>query len=885
MENKKKGISDRIAFFNSNQNKNQPQNNIPVSSQQKTNNSNKINNVKAKFENGSIANKSNEKTPKNNFNTEKEKKIDINNKEKPFNNKKDLNNNLNNPKPIKNEIINKKADINGNKKNEIPKKVEQPITKTDNEKKKPGLNKIDARNGEDENSGMSKIGQLINGKHPIYGSKKIEEKSDDDNTLYIYDYPLNIEYSSKEETISMLFVGQSGTGKSTFINAYVNHLLGITSDDNIRYKLILGDARKENDQTQSQTDFITIYNVRSLKYNNKLFKLIDTPGAGDTRNDNDNQNSQIEKDKKEKEFLEMYNKLFSQDIGQLNSIVFVVKASENRENEFQKRIVKNITNLFAGDISDNCLAIFTHNDNDKKKPDAIQLMEKIDIFKEKTKKKDNWYFPVSSTSYFETFKKGELSITAALFNFTEKNFISFTNKLLTLKLYYTKQTQKNLKLKKQQEDIIKILKNNILVNLMTNFKRLKDTQINLDKKIAECENQEKEIENIKNQVSHEEELKKKIKENLDMISNSKKQKEEILKKNIENIKALNKKKLDFESKIGELLVQQQKAKKEKREAETKKNNIQKEIDKLKKLIDDKNNELSKKKVEKIENAQIKALENKLKDSENNISCLEKEIELKKNEKEPEEMTKLRNEMSEKQKEIQDLENQINQKKNEKDTEEIIKLKKTLEQSKKNCENLDKEIKKGEDIKDKQIKELQQKLENSKLQSNELKNQINTGIDYDSEIKKYKEELEEKMKESEDINNIINQEKIKKENLERERESIEKSNQLLSEEIENCQQEEKNLEDQIKEEENKLKEQIEKQQQLIDLNNVEMTDEKDDDTLIETIKNKIQEQIFNKKREKEKVEIKYEPILEKDNTLNLICNKCKKNCHSPCDRYI
>lgn len=43
------------------------------------------------------------------------------------------------------------------------------------------------------------------------------------------------------------------------------------------------------------------------------------------------------KDKKEKEFLAMYNKLFSEEIGQLNSIVFVVKASENRENEFQKK--------------------------------------------------------------------------------------------------------------------------------------------------------------------------------------------------------------------------------------------------------------------------------------------------------------------------------------------------------------------------------------------------------------------------------------------------------------------------------------------------------------------------------------------------------------------
>ena len=180
---------------------------------------------------------------------------------------------------------------------------------------------------------QSKIGKLVDGKHPIYGSKQIGEIKGKNNTLKIYDYPLNIDYTSTEESISVLFVGQSGAGKTTFINAYVNHLLGITINHDIRYKLI--DKSKEKEQTTSQTDIIKIYNVRSLKYNNKLFKLIDTPGAGDTRNDNENKNSSTEKDQKEKEFLAMFDK-FINEIGQLNSITIVIEASENRENEFQK---------------------------------------------------------------------------------------------------------------------------------------------------------------------------------------------------------------------------------------------------------------------------------------------------------------------------------------------------------------------------------------------------------------------------------------------------------------------------------------------------------------------------------------------------------------------
>ena len=229
------------------------------------------------------------------------------------------------------------------------------------------------------------------------------------STLQLYEYPLIFDDSSNEESISILFVGNSGSGKSTFINAYANHLLGITRNDMIRYKIILEDKSKEKDQTKSKTDFITIYKIRSLKYNNKLFKLIDTPGIGDTRNDNE-EISKIEQDQKEKEFLTMYNDLFSKEIGQLNSITVVIKGSENRENEFQKKMIKNITNLFAGDIAQNCLAILTHIDTDDEIPDAVPLLEKMDIFKKKSDNYEEWYFPVSSKSYFIPFKKGKIQL-------------------------------------------------------------------------------------------------------------------------------------------------------------------------------------------------------------------------------------------------------------------------------------------------------------------------------------------------------------------------------------------------------------------------------------------------------------------------------------------
>ena len=109
-----------------------------------------------------------------------------------------------------------------------------------------------------------KIGYLIDKDQHIYGSKFIE-KIGNKNKLDIYSYPLNAYYTEEEKPVSILFVGQSGVGKSTFINAYLNHLLGITKEDDIRYKIIFEDKLRGKDQTQSQTDNITIYNVRSPK--------------------------------------------------------------------------------------------------------------------------------------------------------------------------------------------------------------------------------------------------------------------------------------------------------------------------------------------------------------------------------------------------------------------------------------------------------------------------------------------------------------------------------------------------------------------------------------------------------------------------------------------
>ena len=71
-----------------------------------------------------------------------------------------------------------------------------------NENKENGQKKENKSNSliiNKEEKDNKEIGMLINGKHPIYGSEKVKEIKGRANTLQIYKYPLNIEYSSKEE--------------------------------------------------------------------------------------------------------------------------------------------------------------------------------------------------------------------------------------------------------------------------------------------------------------------------------------------------------------------------------------------------------------------------------------------------------------------------------------------------------------------------------------------------------------------------------------------------------------------------------------------------------------------------------------------------------------
>ncbi|KAG0724069.1 hypothetical protein GWK47_041429 [Chionoecetes opilio] len=190
----------------------------------------------------------------------------------------------------------------------------------------------------------SKVNQLLEGQTSfaleedgvkIYNVLSREEIEDRETGFRVF----RIGQPSDRPTRCVLLLGETGGGKTTLINATINHLFGVRFEDPFRLR-VKEETEDDRMETDSQTDRITAYFIHykagmQHEYN---FVLIDTPGLADTRG------SQHQHDTRRRleEFL-----VSEFGIDDLHCVGLVAKANTNRDYIFQKALLGEITSLLG----------------------------------------------------------------------------------------------------------------------------------------------------------------------------------------------------------------------------------------------------------------------------------------------------------------------------------------------------------------------------------------------------------------------------------------------------------------------------------------------------------------------------------------------------------
>ena len=187
----------------------------------------------------------------------------------------------------------------------------------------------------------------------------------------------------KEKTI--LIVGATGTGKTTFLNSMVNYLYNVKEGDDFRLKIVTQSEEGKEDGS-SKTKHVSAYCFNNTLLPYRLV-VVDTPGYGDTNG--------LAADKHTTGLIkDLFENRGDHGIDHLDAICIVVKASDSRLNAQQKHNFNSVLQLFGKDVAPNLFIIATFCDASDPPVKACLTAAGIDFSK---------FFKFNNSAFFEGF--------------------------------------------------------------------------------------------------------------------------------------------------------------------------------------------------------------------------------------------------------------------------------------------------------------------------------------------------------------------------------------------------------------------------------------------------------------------------------------------------
>ncbi|XP_039459487.1 immune-associated nucleotide-binding protein 10-like [Oreochromis aureus] len=211
---------------------------------------------------------------------------------------------------------------------------------------------------------------------------------------------------------TILLVGETGTGKSTLINAMVNYVMGVKWEDEVWFQIV---EEEKKSQTESQTSDVIVYEIFGCETKYSL-TIIDTPGYKDTKG---REHDDITNDR----LLDLFSS--NDGVHEISAVCLVMKASVNRVGDDVRYIFDRLMSLFGKNLEKNIVVLITHSAG-RKPQNVFEALEAVKIKCARNETNEPVYFLFDNCQHEERTKDEEEELEHAA-KISEGGMTGFTH--------------------------------------------------------------------------------------------------------------------------------------------------------------------------------------------------------------------------------------------------------------------------------------------------------------------------------------------------------------------------------------------------------------------------------------------------------------------------